>query len=376
MRILVFNWRSFLSRGAGGAETHCYEIFNRIAEKGYSVQLIASCDNSVKPKETFVGKIHVFHVCRSEFFFPFFSILCLSKFPICSYDVVIEDISKFPIFWPLVVSKVLGKPFVIIVHHVHGKTLFEELPFPLSLLSFFIELFGLKFYSLFDIRVVSVSESTKRELVSLGFREEKVSVIPNGLNFEPVEYVPKVKSKFPLVIYFGRVKKYKRINHLIMAVKEASTMVSGLKFIVAGRGDAEVYTELRSFAKQIGLEDIVEFYGEVDEETRNKLLQKAWVYTIASMKEGFGISIIEAQAFGLPVIAYAVPGIVDSVRHMKSGILVNDGDIQAFAKALTMVCNDEALRERLSKGAIENAKRYKWNKSADDFNKILAQWNF
>jgi glycosyltransferase involved in cell wall biosynthesis len=370
MRILVFNWRSFLSRGAGGAETHCYEIFNRLAEGGHFVRLVASCDDATKPKETFFGKVKIFHVCKSEFFYPFFSIFCLSNFPFNSYDVIVEDVSKFPLFWPLVISKVLGKPFVIIVHHVHGKTLFEELPFPLNALSFFIEFFGLKFYSLFNLRVVTVSESTKRELVSLGFRVENVSVIPNGLNFSPVKFSVKKKSVFPIVVYFGRVKRYKRIDHLIQAVKIASAKIGKLKLIVAGKGDAEVYMELRSLAHQLGLE-VVEFYGEVDEKVRDELFQKAWVYAIASMKEGFGISVLEAQSFGLPVVAYAVPGILDSVVHMKSGILVRDGDVQAFAEALTRICSDEALREKLSKGAIENAEKYDWNKSANDFLEML-----
>lgn len=369
--MLVFNWRSFLSRGAGGAETHCYEIFNRLAEKGHFVQLVASCDDGAKPRETLFGKINVFHACKSEFFYPFFSLFCLSKFTLCSFDVVIEDVSKFPIFWPLLLSKVLGKPFVVIVHHVHGKTLFEELPFPLNLLSFFVELFGLKFYALFNIRVVTVSESTKRELVSLGFREESVSVIPNGLNFKPVTYSSKGKADFPLVIYFGRVKRYKRIDHLIQAVKYASARIGKLKLIIAGKGDAEVYSELRNLTRQIELDGSVEFYGEVDEETRNALFHKVWVYAIASMKEGFGISVIEAQAFGLPVVAYAVPGLIDSVRHMESGILVRDGDIQAFADGLTMICGDKALREKLSKGAIKNAEKYNWNRSANNFLEIL-----
>ncbi|MEM3442563.1 MAG: glycosyltransferase family 4 protein [Candidatus Bathyarchaeia archaeon] len=371
MHILVFNWRSFLSRNAGGAETHCFEIFNRIAGKGHKVQLVASCD-STSFKHATVGKIDVLHICKSEFLYPLFSMVCLPKLPLVSSDVIVEDVSKFPIFWPLFLSKILNKPFVVIVHHVHGKTLFKELSFPFNLLSFLIELLGLKFYTLFKPYIVVVSESTKRELVSIGFNEESISIVPNGLNFEFSAFFTREKSVFPLVVYFGRVKKYKRIDHLIKATKYACEKISDLKLIVAGKGDAKVYSELRDLARQIGLESVVKFYGEVDEKTRNELFQEAWIYAFTSMKEGFGLSLIEAQAYGLPVVAYAVPGVVDAVRHMFSGILVEEGNIQALAKALELICKDHVLREKLSRGAVENASHYSWDKSAEEFLNLLT----
>jgi len=373
MRILVFNWRSILSRSAGGAETHCYEIFNRVAERGNVVQLVASCDDLTKPQRIMIGKIRTLHTGRKEIFYPVFSLLSLPKISFGSFDLIVEDVSKFPMFWPLLFSKVSSKPFLVVVHHVHGKTLLKELPLPLSAFSYLFELFGLKFYSLLKPYVVAVSESTKRELVSFGFGEERIKVVPNGLNLKPTSVLLfKKKSAFPLIVYFGRVKKYKRLDHLIRAVKQVFLNIGNVKVIIAGKGDAEVYVELRTLAKQTGLESVIEFYGEVDEETRNDILQKGWVYAIASMKEGFGISVIEAQAFGLPVVAYAVPGLIDSVRHLVSGILVEDGDVKAFADALVMICENKMLREKLSKGAIENADQYDWDKSADEFLSLLT----
>jgi len=376
MRILLFNWRSILSHSAGGAETHCYEIFNRIAEKGNLVQLVASCDDLTKPERMMIGKIRTLHVNRKEIFYPFSSFLGLRKISFGFFDVIVEDISKFPMFWPLLFSKVFSKPFVAIVHHVHGKTLLKELPFPLNASLYFFELFGLKLYSLFEPYVVTVSESTKHELISLGFSEERIKVIPNGLDFKPLSVLSfEKKSAFPLIVYFGRVKKYKRLDHLIQAAKQVYLEVRNVKIIIAGKGDAEVYAELHTLANQIGVGDIVKFYGEVDKDERNDVLQKAWVYAIASMKEGFGISVIEAQAFGVPVVAYAVPGLIDSVKHLDSGILVKNGAVQNFADALIMICRNKMLREKLSKGAIENASQYDWAKSADELLRLLTSFS-
>ncbi len=373
----MLNWRSILSRNAGGAEIHCYEIFKRIANKGNSVHLIASCNDSTKSKNTVIDKIQVLHTTKNEMIYPLSSLLFLRRISPNHFDVIIEDISKFPMFWPLLLSKFFSRPFVIIVHHLHGKTLFKELSSPLNILLYFFELFGLKFYSFFNPFVVAVSESTKCELISLGFDKNRIKVISNGLNFD-TEWRPFPKKKviYPLIIYFGRVKKYKRLDHLIKAVKQISLKVHGVKVKIAGRGDAEAYEELFTLANNLGLGNVVEFYGEVDEKKKVDILQSAWVYAIASMKEGFGISVIEAQAFGLPIVAYNVPGIRDSVNHLKSGILVKDGDLNAFADALAIICENRALREKLEKGALENASRYNWDKSSDEFLSLLNELNF
>jgi glycosyltransferase involved in cell wall biosynthesis len=375
MNILVLNWRSILSRSAGGAEIHCYEIFNRIAKNGNVVHLIASCDDLTKPKNALIGKIRVSHVTNKESFYPLFSFFGLHRFFLRYFDVIVEDVSKFPIFWPLLLSKLFSKPFVIIVHHVHGKTLFKELPYPFSVLLYLLELFGLKFYSIFNPYVVTVSESTKWELISLGFDEEKIKVVYNGLSFNSNVCFSSAEKRapFPLIVYFGRVKKYKRLDHLILAAEQISLDVENMRVVIAGKGDAEVYEELSALAKQIGLDGVVEFHGETNEKNKVDILRSAWVYAITSMKEGFGISVIEAQAFGVPVVAYDVPGLNESVKNLRSGILVRDGDIAGLAKAITLLISDRVLREKLSREARCYASSFSWDKSAHQVSLLLNQ---
>ncbi|MGQ9566410.1 MAG: glycosyltransferase family 4 protein, partial [Candidatus Bathyarchaeales archaeon] len=333
----MLNWRSMLSRTAGGAETHCHEIFKRIAQKN-SVHLIASCDDKYRPKNVVVDKIRVYHVTTNEMLYPVFSLFSFLRYFPKRFDVVVEDVSKFPMVWPLIFSRLLNKPFLIIVHHVHGKTLFEEFPMPLSGFFYFLELFGLKLYTLFRPHVVVVSKSTKRELVLLGFSEEKTKVIYNGLDLDFTQQSHEKKAPYPLIVYFGRVKKYKRLEHLISAARQVSQKIKNARVIVAGKGDAKIYAELSVRAKELGLSGVVEFRGEVSEGEKKSILRKAWVYAISSMKEGFGISVIEAQTFGVPVVAYDVPGLRDSIKHSVSGFLVKNGDINAFADKLIMIC--------------------------------------
>jgi glycosyltransferase involved in cell wall biosynthesis len=366
--MVLFNWRSVLSTNAGGAEIHLYEIFNRIAGEN-QICLVASCDNGqTTSRELRVGKLYVVHVTSHEFLYPLFSMKFLPKLLREEFDVIVEDVSKVPIFWPLLVSKLLSIPFVIIIHHVHGKTLFEELPSILARVVYVYELAMLKLYAFCKPYVVTVSESTKCELKTIGFEEGKIWIIYNATAQSPIATF-NVQSSDPLIAYVGRVKRYKRLDHLLKAVKE----VPSAKLIIAGKGDSDVYDRLRTLATELQINARVQLVGEVSEEEKWSILQKAWVYVATSMKEGFGISVLEAQSFGVPVIAYDVPGLNESVKDLRSGILVRDGDIAGLTKAITLLVNDRVLREKLSRGARRYAGIFSWDKSAYQFSLLLNQ---
>lgn len=368
MKIVLFNWRSILSLNAGGAEIHLYEIFNRIADEN-QICLVASCNNGqITSQELRVGKLHVAHVTSHEFLYPLFSMKFLHKVLTRKFDVIVEDISKVPIFWPLLISKLLSIPFMIIIHHVHGKTLFEELPPILAHVVYAYELVMLKLYTFFKPYVVTVSESTKCELKTTGFQEGKIWIVYNATPQSPIA-TSNLRSSDPLIVYVGRVKRYKRLDHLLKAVKE----VPNVKLIIAGKGDSNVYDSLRTLAKELLLNSRVKLVGEVSEEKKRSILQRAWIYVAASMKEGFGISVLEAQAFGVPVVAYDVPGLNESVNNLRSGILVRDGDIAGLAKAIRLLISDRVLREKLSRGARRYAGSFSWDRSAYQFSLLLNQ---
>ena len=89
------------------------------------------------------------------------------------------------------------------------------------------------------------------------------------------------------------------------------------------------------------------------------------------MKEGWGMTIIEAAACGTPAIGYDVPGLRDSIRHMETGILVPYGGIKALAKAMTMLVEDQKLWSKLAGNTLNWAKQFSWDKSAEEFTKVI-----
>ena len=119
--------------------------------------------------------------------------------------------------------------------------------------------------------------------------------------------------------------------------------------------------------------DRIRLLGRVSHERKIEILKRAWVLVHPAVREGWGLNVIEANALGTPVVAYNVPGLRDSVRHMETGILVEDGDIEKMAKAIITLVEDNELRERLSKNAIEWAKRFSWDKTAEASERILKE---
>ncbi len=177
------------------------------------------------------------------------------------------------------------------------------------------------------------------------------------------------KSEEPLIVYVGRIKAYKRLDHLIKSFKTVQDEIKNSKLIIAGKGDQK---PLKKLSIKLGIESSVEFYNEVSEEEKLRLLHLAWVFVTPSMKEGWGITVIESNACGTPAIAYNVPGLRDSVKYNYNGILVEDGDEKSLANTIAMVLKDGSLRDNLSKNALEWSKQFSWDKSTERFMEAIG----
>ena len=214
--------------------------------------------------------------------------------------------------------------------------------------------------------VVTVSESSKKELVKFGMASERVQVIYNAIDHKTLE--PGVKYEKPLIAYVGRLKKYKRLNHLLEAFRLVKRRIPEVRLIIAGRGD---YTDLETSVKRLELEAWVSLRGEVSEVEKLDILQKSWIFVTPSMKEGWGVAVLEANACGTPAIAYDVPGLRDSIRDGKTGLLVPDGNIVALNDAIVKVLSNSEFRGKLSQNALKWASSFSWDTSVGQFTQLL-----
>jgi glycosyltransferase involved in cell wall biosynthesis len=165
-----------------------------------------------------------------------------------------------------------------------------------------------------------------------------------------------------LFVYLGRLKKYKRVDIVIRAFAELKLPEASME--IAGTGDYRA--SLERLVKSLGLEERVKFLGFVPEEEKVHLLRRAWASVLASPKEGWGISNLEAAACGTPVIAANSPGIRESVINGETGFLVPPNDHRAMTASMRGLVESPDLVEVLGRAARRFAEGFTWERAASD----------
>jgi glycosyltransferase involved in cell wall biosynthesis len=355
VRILVLNWQDHENPQAGGAELHLREIFRRLVARGHSVDLLCSSWENAQPRVTLDG-ISV-HRIGTRTSYPFLVRRYFERnLRANNYDVVIEDLNKVPLYTPM-----WGVPkLVALVHHLFGATVFREAPAPLAAAVWLSERALGALYR--NIPFEAVSVSTADDLVGRGIPRGAIRVIYNGVDSTRLTPDPSERSEKPLFVYLGRLKKYKRVEVVIRAFAELNVAEASLE--IAGTGDYRA--QLEGLVNSLGINDRVKFLGFISEEAKLHLLRRAWASTLASPKEGWGISNLEAAACATPVIAANSPGIRESVIDGETGFLVPPDDPSAMAAAMRGIVESRDLVNVLGAAGRRFAEQFTWDRAASD----------
>ncbi len=359
MRILWINHRDLKHPQAGGAEVRLYEISRRLYKMGVKVVVLSERAGRLPTREVMDG-VEVKRMGNSVLIHLAAPIYVLKHGR--EYDVIIDDIAHAVPWYSPIVTRT---PVIAQIHHVHQNVVDVELSKPLAWVARNAERTIPRVYRHF----ITVSKSTKQELVyRFNINPNTIAVIPNGVDLS--KYKPGVKDPKPTILWVGRIKKYKRLEHLLLSYKIVKNKVPDAKLIIVGRGDYEDY--IKRLAKSLGLTD-VHFMGRVSEKTKIMLMQRAWVLVSTSIVEGWGLTVTEAAACRTPAIAYKVPGLKDSIRHMNTGILVEPGDIVGLVESIISMLVDDALRNRMAENAYNYARQFDWDNIAKLFIRYLEQ---
>jgi glycosyltransferase involved in cell wall biosynthesis len=358
MKILIFNWRDIYNPHGGGAEVFTQEITKRWIKQRHQVTMFTSSFPGCKREEIIDGvriirdggKISVYSKAK-QYYQNFFSQ--------DDYDIIIDEINTRPFFTPYFVNN--GTKIVALIHQLAREFWFYETSFPINYIGYHIlENRWLKKYV--DIPTVTVSDSTKKDLINLGFKN--VFVVSEGITFNPLNQVPK-KGKKPTIVFLGRLKSAKRPQYIIKAFEKVIEIIPDAKLNIVGDGP------LRKKLEQIACKE-VEFFGHVSEKEKIKLLSEAWLLIHPSVREGWGINVIEANACGTPCIAYDVGGLRDSIIDGKTGILIKgNANIDKLTIAITELLTNKKKRETLTKNALKWSTHFNWDKSAKEFMNVL-----
>jgi len=265
-------------------------------------------------------------------------------------DAVLDDSNKIAFFSPWTCDR----PVVLQLHHLFGRAVFRETSWPLGLYVLLFEKIMPWCYR--NTAVLTGSASSREELKHKGFRN--VDIAPEGV--DPKESViddPPARDP-NLLLYVGRVKRYKGLDTLLHALALLRAQRPAIRLCIAGSGDD--VPRLKTLAVSLGIADAVDFAGFVSARRKAELYHEASVVLNSSRKEGWGLTSIEGNACGAPVVATDVPGLCDSVRDGETGFLVPFGDAPAFADAVGRLLDDPVLWKTFSDNGRRWAAAHTW----------------
>jgi glycosyltransferase involved in cell wall biosynthesis len=313
MKILWLTWKDRSHSQAGGAELVNEEIAKRLATDGHEIIFLVGKDTpTVSDTETRDG----FKIIRiggrfSVYWHAYkYYKTHLSEWP----DVVIDEMNTIPFFAKFYVKQ----PNFMFVHQLCRQIWFYQMFFPLNVIGYFLEPLYLRLLS--DRQVITVSESTKKDLMRFGFKSENISIVSEGIEIEPVADLSAVsKFKNPTILSLGSIRPMKQTLDIVRAFEIARKSLPSLELIIAG-DDLGAYGEKvqKAVAESVYVGSIT-MKGKVSKVEKIELMQKSHLLAVTSVKEGWGLVVTEAGSQGTPSVVYDVDGLRDAV--VDSGFL-------------------------------------------------------
>lgn len=209
--------------------------------------------------------------------------------------------------------------------------------------------------------ILTISQHSANQLLRGGFPPAKVSVVPCGIH--PEEFTlptPPVRQKNQIVI-LGRLVKQKGHRYLLEALSTVRRAVPDVQLLIVGEG--VLRPRLEKQVRALGLEGCVRFCGRVPHREKVRLLWQSSLFVMPSLQEGFGLTLLEAMACGLPVVAFDLP-VFHELMDERCGRFVPRLDAQALAQAMIELLQNEGERGRMSAHNRAQVQQFSWENAA------------
>ncbi|RUM49636.1 MAG: hypothetical protein DSY47_03305 [Hydrogenothermus sp.] len=224
-------------------------------------------------------------------------------------------------------------------------------------------------------KIITVSSTAKKDIINtFGLKEELINIIPNPVDLKLIDSL-KIQSlkeeeekifKSKTIIFVGRFAKVKNIDMIIEVFKKLKIYFSNLNLVLVG--DGEEKENIIKISRNIDNIYILNFTPNP-----TKYISKSSVFVFTSRDEGFPRVVVESFACGTPVVAFKneFSGHVDIIDDGKNGFLVPFGDIDQFVEKVKILLENEDLRKKFSKNAIEKAKEFELDKIISKLEELI-----
>ena len=258
------------------------------------------------------------------------------------FDLVIDQINTIPFFAPLWADV----PVFLMIWQLAKEVWWYESRFPLNAIGYAAEPLYLRAYR--KTPVLTFSESTARDLQRLGFTGD-ITTVPVGI--EPIRRPDQPKSSEPSFVYVGRLAPSKRVHEIIEAFALFRQASGNGRLLLIGNGPPSYVRRLLRLASRLGVSQFIELCGWLRGPAKHKRMAEAHALLMASAREGWGLVVTECNACGTPAVVYDVPGLRDSVRHLKTGLVVSP-DPRSLADGMLRLTGNPDLYQRLQEAGL------------------------
>ncbi len=364
MKVLWLTWKDRAHPGAGGAEVISHELRLRLRGEGHDVTLL-TCGYPGAAKTEEADGIHVIRVGSSRYTHPFQAITYYLHHLRNKFDLVVEEVNAAPYF-----SVLFGKKSqrVLFYHHLEREVWLHEAKPPVNYLGYYVlEPVATRILGSSNVPLITISESTRREMARYGFSPRNTSIISEGIELEPVRNLKQTpKYDAPTILSFGGLRAMKRTLDQVKAFELAKPRVPRLQIKIAGDASGDYGRAVLDYIAKSPYAADVTYLGRVRQDEKPELMQRCHLITVSSVKEGWGLIVTEAASQGTPAVVYDVPGLRDSVRNARTGI-VTEPDPGAMAAGIIELLESPRTYERLRRNAWEWSKRINFSQSYQDF---------
>jgi glycosyltransferase involved in cell wall biosynthesis len=348
MRFLMLNWRDLRSPISGGAERVSLAYLKELVRRGHEACWFAYDFPGAAREEMIEGIKIVRGGGKGS------SILEAKRWYRRQkhFDLVIDQHHGIPWFAPWW-SKT---NCVAYIHEVLGPVWDSFYPWPISVVGRWQERWTHWLYR--NVPFWTPSESTRKVLQRHGVR--KIHVFPNGTDTTPLPDLEPKQLKPPLrLVVVSRFSPNKRVDHAIKAAKVLLQRGADIRLTLVGAGEME--QALKQLAGESGIKEYIEFTGQLDEQKKDDQLRRAHFLVHTSVREGWGLNVIEANAMGTPAIVYPVGGLVDSTMHNETGLVTRAETPEAMADSILEIAKSPEKYALLRVNAWNRSKTLQWN---------------
>ncbi len=355
--MLILNWKSPADPTAGGAERYVLEVATRWADEGHEVTIFGPRDGA-SPTALLDSRPNLHYVGAGSRLTVFRAADRYLRRSGRQFDGVLESVSTRP----FAAHRFVGERAVALYHQTAEEVWAMEYPFPINWIGrTMLEPTWIR--RLVNSRVVANSPSTAAALARYGVSVE--AIVPPGCDPPQIGDVRTAPGTAPRILWMGRLVRTKRPEDAVAAFQQVREVLPAATLDLIGGGYLEAPIRAQHHPG-------VTVHGFVPEAVKMSLLSRADLLLLPGTREGWGIVAMEAASYGVPVVAYDIPGLRDAVVDGVTGMVV-PANPEALGSAAVGLLTEPDRWRQLSRAAQERAHEFNWDRVAKDLLNALGR---